>query len=348
VAARNGGLPKRYTQRSRSIFVESLTTMFSIYHDTAVRLVLLLLCTLTSSVFAQLTISVTTDKPTYVYGETITLSATVTNTADSAITISQAWQGPVSLVSFDNVALHWIVVPTDLPVDYAPHSARSSVFKLDGSRLGLPNRLGPHTLACLFRWQLGDRGFLIRDSVIINQPIYLGGQLLVQFLLSTSSEQIQALRDSVHATVLSSNTYPPIVSERWNTSGFVLDSLVVRYSGDSRLTAIAPDRSIQAPTSIVTGIDRSHSAVPGTRLLQNFPNPFNPNCAIQFELPFAQDVTIVVFDMLGRLVFRESRYVSTAGLHQIRFDGSRLPSGVYVYKLQTPAVSLSRTMLLIK
>ena len=217
-------------------------TMYSLYRHQFVRLLILFFCALPSNAFAQLNISVATDKPSYVYGETITLTATVTNKADTAITITQNWQGPVGLVSFDNIVLHWIVLPTDLPVAYAPHTARSSVFKLDGSRLGLPNRVGPHSLACQFQWQIGNRGVVTGDSVIINQPIYLGGQLLVEFLSSTPPTQIQALRDTIHAIILSSNPYPPIVSERWSTSGFVLDSLVANYTGDSRLTAIVADR----------------------------------------------------------------------------------------------------------
>ncbi|MFH0992052.1 MAG: hypothetical protein V1799_18760 [bacterium] len=88
---------------------------------------------------AQLTISITTDKRTYGYGEASMLTGTVTNQADSAVTVTQPYQGPVTQVFFDNVRLSWILLPTELPYVFGPHTSRSSVFQLDVSRLGLPN-----------------------------------------------------------------------------------------------------------------------------------------------------------------------------------------------------------------
>jgi len=83
-------------------------------------------------------------------------------------------------------------------------------------------------------------------------------------------------------------------------------------------------------------------------LSQNYPNPFNPQTTIRFELPESAPVSLQVFDMMGRLV--ETLLVGTipAGTYAAEFDAGSLPSGAYIYKLETPTGSLTRMMLLLK
>jgi len=84
------------------------------------------------------------------------------------------------------------------------------------------------------------------------------------------------------------------------------------------------------------------------RLLQNFPNPFNPTTVIRFELPEAGTVRLSVYDLLGRelaLILNERK---TPGFHSVEFDGSALASGVYFYRLTTGSFVQSRRMMLVK
>lgn len=83
-------------------------------------------------------------------------------------------------------------------------------------------------------------------------------------------------------------------------------------------------------------------------LAQNYPNPFNPSTRISFELPEARSVTLRVFDVLGREVTALVDGYVTAGKHTLRFDGRGLASGVYFYRLDTGAQTLTRQMLLTK
>lgn len=66
-----------------------------------------------------------------------------------------------------------------------------------------------------------------------------------------------------------------------------------------------------------------------TRLQQNFPNPFNPSTTIPFELAQSQRVKLTVIDILGREVAVLLNNQYPQGNHQIRFDASRLSSGLY-------------------
>jgi len=68
-------------------------------------------------------------------------------------------------------------------------------------------------------------------------------------------------------------------------------------------------------------------------LYQNYPNPFNPATVIQYFLPTSGIVQLKVFDLLGQEVGTVVNGLESAGFRQVRFDGSRLTSGVYFYRL---------------
>ena len=83
-------------------------------------------------------------------------------------------------------------------------------------------------------------------------------------------------------------------------------------------------------------------------LHQNFPNPFNPNTTIRFSLPNDSDIQLQVFDVSGRLVQTLFSGIHPAGDHTLQFEGSGLPSGIYVMKLSSNDSSVVRKMALIK
>ena len=83
-------------------------------------------------------------------------------------------------------------------------------------------------------------------------------------------------------------------------------------------------------------------------LNQNYPNPFNPSTTIQFELAAREEVQLVVYDVAGRRVAEILNQTMPAGVHQVEFDGNGLASGVYFYRLSTPTISSTRSMMLIK
>ena len=85
------------------------------------------------------------------------------------------------------------------------------------------------------------------------------------------------------------------------------------------------------------------------RLYQNYPNPFNPTTNIQFDLVRDARVTLKVYNVLGETVatLLDGRMV-TAGAQTVRFDGSSLASGVYLYRLDVEGVSTSLKMVLMK
>ncbi|QXD17116.1 T9SS type A sorting domain-containing protein [Rhodocaloribacter litoris] len=95
-------------------------------------------------------------------------------------------------------------------------------------------------------------------------------------------------------------------------------------------------------------------AVPGVEvprrvtLEQNYPNPFNPQTTIEFRLDRPQAVRLAVYDVLGREVAVLAEGLQPAGVFRATFDATGLSSGLYLYRLQTEAGVLSRTMMLVK
>jgi hypothetical protein len=68
-------------------------------------------------------------------------------------------------------------------------------------------------------------------------------------------------------------------------------------------------------------------------LYQNFPNPFNSSTTITFDLPEESLVSLSIYDMAGREVLKTPEENMQAGVHQKRFTGTRLATGMYIYRL---------------
>ncbi len=83
-------------------------------------------------------------------------------------------------------------------------------------------------------------------------------------------------------------------------------------------------------------------------LRQNYPNPFNPTTVISYSLPNDGPATMKVYDLLGREVTTLFSGTQEAGSYELRFDGSSLASGIYIYRLQAEGKVLTRMFTLIK
>lgn len=86
----------------------------------------------------------------------------------------------------------------------------------------------------------------------------------------------------------------------------------------------------------------------GPSLLPNSPNPFNPVTTLRYRLPGAGRVRLEVFNLLGRRMMRIDEGMRPAGTHDVVLDASNLPGGVYICRIQSPAGSDTRRILLIK
>lgn len=83
-------------------------------------------------------------------------------------------------------------------------------------------------------------------------------------------------------------------------------------------------------------------------LEQNYPNPFNPATNIVYTIPGNSQVTIKIFNMMGELVDTIVDEEKAAGKHQVKFNATALPSGIYFYQLKAGELIVQRKMVFLK
>lgn len=96
------------------------------------------------------------------------------------------------------------------------------------------------------------------------------------------------------------------------------------------------------------GVNSNTTDVKNYALDQNYPNPFNPATKISFALPKQGNVTLKVYNMLGKEVMTLVNGFRNSGSYEVSFDGSNLSSGVYFYKLEAEGFSDVKRMMLVK
>jgi len=84
------------------------------------------------------------------------------------------------------------------------------------------------------------------------------------------------------------------------------------------------------------------------QLEQNYPNPFNPYTTIKYSIPNQSNVTIKVYDLLGREIATLVNEEKLAGEYEVEFNAAKLSSGIYLYKIQAGDFISTKKMILIK
>jgi PKD repeat protein len=93
--------------------------------------------------------------------------------------------------------------------------------------------------------------------------------------------------------------------------------------------------------------DSEHSLLQ-FKLLQNFPNPFNPKTIINYELPITNYVELNIYNLIGQTVAILVNEQKMAGYHQVEWNAENLPSGVYYYVLKSGEFQDVKKMILLK
>ncbi len=105
--------------------------------------------------------------------------------------------------------------------------------------------------------------------------------------------------------------------------------------------------------SVATTSEEEYIQPDNFSLHQNYPNPFNPSTQISFELSSAQYVTLAVFDITGREIKTLSNGVLESGSHTFSWkgndeNGQLMPTGVYLYRLESAQKVATKKMVLMK
>ncbi len=190
---------------------------------------------------------------------------------------------------------------------------------------------------------------------VVGQAVYLPDPVEAMFtLLGESNAGVDSVMAADNtAKVLDSGYGTVYYDELWRLTGAMTKRRVQRSS--EMLASLlytawvnAGQPPVPGTTAVALG-DAANELTRSFRLQQNEPNPFNPTTEITFDLPRTADVTLVVFDATGREVARPVVGTVLAGHHHVAFDGTGLPTGVYLYRLTTAdGLVQSRRMLLLR
>ncbi len=105
---------------------------------------------------------------------------------------------------------------------------------------------------------------------------------------------------------------------------------------------------VRDPSGVLVTSRERHVLPKAFALHQNYPNPFNPSTTIPYTLREDGPVRLDVFDAAGRHVDTLADAVQPAGSYAVAFDGARLASGIYLYRLRTTSGVVARQMTLVR
>lgn len=107
--------------------------------------------------------------------------------------------------------------------------------------------------------------------------------------------------------------------------------------------------AMMTPGSPITSVEDHFSEIPPEFTVHPaYPNPFNPATTVSFELPSTSDVTIIVYNLLGKEVFSRHMQSIHAGRHTSRIELSESTSGMYFLRVATPESYYTQKILLVK
>ncbi len=181
-----------------------------------------------STQFAQLDLSVFTDKNEYQYGENIQLICKVTNRADTVFSYlfgsTGSCQAEFSFNDFNSWE-HTACLETTEMLTFKPNGSILYVWKIVPEVYGLPDRDGLQKIT-------GKYYFNLNDTLFINAPMYLGGQLSVRYL-AAYSDSVNMIKDSLNVEVLDSTGIDNFITEHWQVNGYSIDSVIANFGNDS-------------------------------------------------------------------------------------------------------------------
>ncbi len=148
-----------------------------------------------------------------------------------------------------------------------------------------------------------------------------------------SGLQILNAVDPAHPILIGSYDTPGLATSVWVQGKYIYltdgASMMIFIFGTS-----GTDDELDSPTQF--------------SLSQNYPNPFNAQTTISYSMPTASDVTIDIFDILGRRITSINQGHKSTGSHSVIWDASDAASGIYFYRINANGYKKTKQMALMK
>ncbi|HOJ06652.1 MAG: T9SS type A sorting domain-containing protein [Ignavibacteriales bacterium] len=186
------------------------------------------------------------------------------------------------------------------------------------------------------------------------------------FELYTTQNVTKPNDNTIRISLLALGTPPPVLIDTSLTMIITLYLTITNPQGTSDLvwtqTNVSPGflqqnyqvgnwPNLNEPLSNVTGLNNNTESI-DYFLFQNYPNPFNPATKIRFSLPKETRLKINIYIMLGELVETIAEGTYEVGYHKVAFNATSavggLPSGLYIYRIESSEYVQTSKMLLLK
>jgi hypothetical protein len=195
---------------------------------------------------------------------------------------------------------------------------------------------------------------------------------LVDILIFDWEEAVDFDDDTIHYSIVTTGDLSLILNCKDTTTSClsyshsaVLDRMLsmgsndgvsgtwIVYATDGKDTTWADSQPYALTINVGLAIDVENSHPVEFALHPAYPNPFNPATTIRYDLPRASEVSLIVYDLLGREVTRLVAGYLEPGYRQVQWDGCHqigrsLPSGIYIARLMTLEYTKSIKMVLLK
>ncbi len=262
----------------------------------------------------------------------------------------------------------------DIPIDTA-YNIRGSLMGIDtipGAKNlqpasftnyqgGNPFHGDPNYVNELRQYQIGGRR---NNGELINPCTWQLGTVLgvncnlvnPMFMYSGDPETQIGWLHTQQGDVRQIHSFGPFDLKRGEFTDILTAYLVGRNTSAVNSVTLAKQKALEIleaawsnfPVTVVSA-GNEESQIPKKFLLhQNFPNPFNPKTVIGYQLPVTGNVTLKVYDVLGKEVATLVDELRNAGSYEIEFNGSNYASGIYFYQLKVNNFITTKKMMLIR
>jgi len=129
----------------------------------------------------------------------------------------------------------------------------------------------------------------------------------------------------------------------------VIDSVYLLDLFERKITNYWGDPSLKLKFDPTVSVSETENEIPNNYVLHsNYPNPFNASTTIKYQIPFQSNVTLKLYDILGREVSILVDEQKPAGRYEARFTDNNLTSGIYFYTLRAGNYTQTKKMILLK
>ncbi|MEE9167621.1 MAG: T9SS type A sorting domain-containing protein [Candidatus Neomarinimicrobiota bacterium] len=266
-------------------------------------------------------------------GATWSLEGGIVNTTDNTVTLSDInsfsrWTaGSETLLELPNLKVFSYSSPQVALVGEAIgdlielHIQNDGVADADSFNVG---------------FYISDDGAITTDDVLLT-----GGRVFVNLVASG---------ETVEVSLYSGASVPEDLDPGNYFLGSLVDELNVVDESDEEDNFV----SLPITIDIATAVDSDRNEIPEHfHLGRNYPNPFNPVTAFRYDLPEGSEVTLTIYDILGRQVRILIQGMEEPGYKSVVWDGTDdfgdpVSAGVYLYRIQAGDFTQTRKMILLR